>query len=231
MLMKYKITYYNIKGTYNLILFCVLIYFSNSVLSAKEFIIISLDNFGKIGQIKFQDESATQKINIKKYTPNRSFRVPINNLIHFYAIDPDTGASSRKPILRISFNNQEGNSIVLLNSNRNNPENIEYKFLNNDDESFPELSTIFLNLSEKKVIAKIGSEFISLPPKSQKLFLLPKNERGSFSEKVIFAERKKNNSINYFYASYWRVPSGHKTLCIIDYNLESESHKLTEILL
>ena len=88
-----------------------------------------------------------------------------------------------------------------------------------------------MNISERQVIANIGGEIINLPPKSQKLLPLPKNERGSFSEKVVFASRKKDNSIDYFYASYWRVPSGHKTLCIIEYNEESQSHKLTEILL
>ena len=229
--MKYNRIFKSIKYLSNLILACTLIQILCSVLSAKEFKIISLENFGKIEQIKFQDESATQKINIKKYYPNRSFRVPEHNLIHFYGINSDTGASSRKPLLRISFDDQKGDSIVFLYSDKDAPENIKYKFLENDIVSFPILSTIFLNFSDKLVIAKIGSEIIKLRPNSQKLFPLPKNERGSFSEKVVFASRKKDNSIDYFYASYWRVPFGHKTLCIIDYNEESESHKLTEILL
>ena len=58
---------------------------------------MSLDNFGEIEQIKFQDESATQKITIKKFYQNRSFRVPVDNLIHFYGIDSETGASSQNP--------------------------------------------------------------------------------------------------------------------------------------
>ena len=62
--------------------------------------------------------------------------------------------------------------------------------MKNDTVSFPILSTMILNLSDKQVIAKIGSEIINLPPNSQKLFPLPKNERGSFSEKV-FCLRKK----------------------------------------
>ena len=229
--MKYNLLLHRIKSLYNLLLVCSMIQFSYSILSAKEFKIISLDNFGKIEQIKFQDESATQKITIKKYYPNRSFRVPVHNLIHFYGINSETGAYSRKPLLRISFADQEGDSIVFLRSDKDDPENIKYEFLKNDTVSFPILSTMILNLSDKQVIAKIGGEIINLPPNSQKLFPLPKNERGSFSEKVFFAARKKNNSIDYFYGSFWRVPSGHKTLCIIDYNTESDSHKLTEILL
>ena len=90
---------------------------------------------------------------------------------------------------------------------------------------------MFLNFSEKKVIVKIGNEIISLQPNSRKLYPLHRNERGSFSDKVIFAARKEDLTIDYFYGSYWRVPAGHKTLCIIDYIKESDTHKITEILL
>ena len=229
--MKYNLIFNSAKTQFNLIIAFSLIHISCPILSAKEFKVISLSNFGKIEQIKFQDESATQKITIKKYYPNRSFRVPENNLIHFYGINPDTGASSRKPLLRISFADQKEDSLVLLYSDKNDLENIKYKFLKNNSASFPVLSTIFINFSDKLVIAKIGGEIIKIQPNSQKLFPLQKNERGSFSEKVIFAARKKDKSIDYFYASYWRVPSGRKTLCFIDYDSESDSHKLTEILL
>ena len=106
--MKYNLIFNSIKYLYNLILVCSLIqFFSCPILSAKEFKIISLDNFGKIEQIKFQDESATQKITIKKYYPNRSFRVPEHNLIHFYGINSDTRSLFKKPLLRISFADQE----------------------------------------------------------------------------------------------------------------------------
>lgn len=213
-----------------MILVISLISFSCLNISAKEFKIISLDDFGKIEQIKFQDESATQKITIKKYQKNRSFRVPAHNIIHFYGINSDTGAYSRKPLLRISFADQKDDTIVFLRLDNSNPENIKYEFLKNDTNSFPILSTMFLNQSDKQVIAKLGGEIINLPPKSQKLYILPQNERGSFSEKVVFAALK-NDSIDYFYATFWRVPSGHKTLCIIDYDKETDSHKLTEILL
>lgn len=200
-------------------------------LDAKTFTIISLNDFEKFDHIKFQDESATQKITVRKYSPNRSFLVPENNIIYFYGLKYDTGAYTRKPVLRISFADQEGDSIVFLRSDKDDPENIKYEFLKNDSVSFPILSTMIFNFSDQQVIAKIGSEIINLPPKSQKLYPLPKNERGSFSEKVFFASRKKNNSIDYFYGSFWRVPSVNKTLCIIDYNTETDTHKLTEILL
>ena len=112
--MKYNLIFNSQKYLSNLILVCSLIQISCPILSAKEFKIISLDNFGKIEQIKFQDESATQKITIKKYYPNRSFRVPVHNLIHFYGINSETGAYSRKPLLRISFRRSRGNSIVFF---------------------------------------------------------------------------------------------------------------------
>ena len=229
--MKYNFLSNNIRSLYRLILVFSLTYSYCPILAAKEFKIISLDDFGKIEQIKFQDESATQKITIKKYFPNRSFRVPVHNLIHFYGINTETKAFSKKPLLRISFSEQEGDSIVFLQSNDKDPEKIDYKFLKNDPISFPLVSTMILNLSNKQVIAKIGDEIINLIPNSQKLIILPKNERGSFSEKVFFAARKEDHSIDYFYGSYWRIPPSHKTLCIIDYNIDSESFKLTEILL
>ena len=219
------------KGQYYRSFLYILIYFICSTILAKEFKIISLDNFGGINQIKFQDESATQRVTIKKYYPNRSFPVPKDNLIHFYGIDSDTGASSRKPLLRISFENQEVDSIVFLEIDKNNPSIINYEFLDNDPVSFPLLSTLIINFSEKQIIAKIGEEIISLPPNSRKLIPLPKNERGSFSEKVTFASQKTDRSIDYFYSSFWRVPIGHKTLCIIDFIPKSDTHELTKILL
>ena len=213
-----------------LIIFC-LFNLSPHILSSKEFKIISLDDFGPIKQIKFQDESATQKITIKKYYPNRSFPVPSDNLIHFYGINSDTGRFSRKPLLRISFEGNNEDTIIFLRRDEDNPEKIHHEFLKNDTSSFPLLSTILMNRSDKGVIAKLGNEIVKISPKSQKLYILPKNERGSFSEKVVFAALKKDNSIEYFYSSFWRVPAGHKTLSIIDYNFESDSYKLTEILL
>ena len=103
--------------------------------------------------------------------------------------------------------------------------------MKNDPDSFPEVSTFIINRSNRLVIAKIGTEIIKIQPESQKLFNLPKNERNSFSEKVVFAGRKNDSSIDYFYSSYWRIPSGKKTLCIIDYDSQYELYKLTEILL
>ena len=216
--------------SYKILIFS-LIYFSYSLLSAKEFKIISLSDFGELKQIKFQDQSATQKISIRKYYPNRSFPVPEGDLIHFYGIDPITGTFSKKPLLRISFAEQSEDSIIFLRSNNADLEKIEYEFLENDLVSFPILSTFVINFSDKQVITKIGDEIIDLPPNGRKLIKLPENERGSFSDKVVFAARKKNQEIDYFYSSYWRVPPGRKTICIIDYIEDDDSHKLTEILL
>ena len=219
------------KNLYYITIISSLIFFSASVASAKKFKIISLDNFETIERIKFQDGSTSRHIILKKYYPNLEYKVPGHDIIHFYGINPETGVSSRKPILRISFENQKEDSIVFLKKDKTNPKNINYNFLENGPITFPMLSTMILNHSDKQVIAKIGSEIIKIEPNSQKLVILPKNHEGSFTKKVVFATRKKDQSIDYFYSSYWRVRSGHKTLCIIDYKEESETHKLTQILL
>ena len=229
--MKYKVIFPRIRYKCYRVVIYSLIYLTFSFLSAKEFKIISLHDFGKIKHIKFQDESATQRISIRKYVPNRSFLVPENNLIHFYGINSETGDFSKKPLLRISFEGQEDDSIIFLQIDKDNPGKINYEFLKNDPLSFPLLSTMFINFSAKRIIAKIGSEVINLDPNSRKLIRLPKNERGSFSEKVTFAALKKDKNIDYFYSTFWRIPTGHKTLCIIDYISESDTHKITEILL
>ena len=219
------------KSTYYRIIVFIIIFFSCSGLIAKEFKIISLDDFGEIDQLKFQDQSATQRITLRKYCPNRSFPVLKNDVIHFYGINNETGAFSKRPLLRISFENQDVDSIVFLKLDNLDTNKINYEFLDNDHVSFPLLSTLIINFSNKQVIAKIGGEIMNLPPNSRKLIPLPKNERGSFSEKVVFAALKKDLSIDYFYSSFWRVPFGHKTLCFIDYDEELDSHILTEILL
>lgn len=217
------------KNKHILFLVCSLILSSFTYLSAKEFKVISLDNFEKIEKIKFQDISTSQHIILKKYYPNRSFMVPANDLIYFYGINPDTGASSNKPLLRVSFVNQKSDSILLLRSDKDSSNNISYEFLENDPTLFPELSAMILNLSDKKVIANIGGEIMKIDSESQKLIHLPKNERGTYSEKVVFAAQKNTKDIDYFYSSFWRVQSAQKILCIVDYDAKSDSHKLVEI--
>ena len=56
---------------------CCLIYFLSGSLQAKEFKLISLDNFGPIKEIKFQDESTPQILNITKFYPNINYPIPI----------------------------------------------------------------------------------------------------------------------------------------------------------
>ena len=213
------------------ILICSAICFISTTLAAKNFTIISLDSFGKIEAIKFQDESASQTLSLKKFHSNRSFPVPKNNLIHFYGINPDTGVSSKRPLFRIHFDIQEKDSIVFLKQDKDDPEKINYEFMNNDSESFPPVSTMILNLSNKQVVAKFGSDIIKIQPNSQKLVSLSKNEAGSFRDYVLFATQNKDKSINYFFSSYWRIAAGRKILCIIDSNEELNSNNLREILL
>lgn len=218
------------KTHYYKIFICYLLCFLNWSLFAKEFKLISLDNFGKIQQLQFQSDSGEQTLNIRKYYPNRSFTVPKNNLIHFYGINSATGDSSKKPLLRISFANQKGDSIVLLELDKNNPGKINYKFLKNDPNSFPPLSAAILNLSDKPIMSKFGNKVIKISPKSQKFVPLSKNEKGTFNEKVVFAAQKKDKSIDYFYSSVWRVPAGRKTFCIIDADNEGDTHNLVQLL-
>lgn len=213
------------------IIICSLFFFSASIGLAKKFKVISLDDFEKIEKIKFQDRSTSRNIILKKYYPNLDLNVPANDIIHFYGIDPETGISSRKPLLRVSFENQKEDSIVFLKSDKSNPYNINYNFLANGPITFPVLSTMFLNRSDRQVIAKLGNEIIKIQPKSQKLITLPKGDDGSFTDKIVFAARRKDQSIDYFYSSYWRVRSGKKILCVIDFNQEYETHKITRILL
>lgn len=219
------------KNLYCIIIVCSFIFFTASVASAKKFKIISLDDFEKFEKIKFQDGSTSRHIIIKKYHSNLEYSVPRNDIIHFYGIDPETGISSRKPLLRISFENQKEDTIVFLKSDESHLRNINFSFLDNGPVAFPIMSTMILNHSDRQVFTKIGSELIKIEPNSQKLINLPKNDKESFTDKVVFAARRKDQSINYFYSSYWHIPSGKKTLCIIDLNEGSETHKITQILL
>ena len=90
---------------------------------------------------------------------------------------------------------------------------------------------MFLNHSDRQIVVKLGNEIIKIQPKSQKLITLPKDDEGSFTDRVAFATRKKDQSKDYFYSSYWRVRSGKKILCIIDFDEEYDTHKITRIVL
>jgi hypothetical protein len=208
-----------------------LVCFLSCHLSAKEFKLISLDDFGEIEQLKFQNQKGPQTLSIQKHFPNKSFTVPKGDVIHFYGVDPVTGISAKIPILRISFDKQEGDTIVLLQKDKNNSAQLNYEFLKNNPEAFPLLSTNILNLSNKPVIAKLGDQLVKILPKNKKLVPLPQNKNGTFNEKVVFAAQKENQSIDYFYSSFWRVIAGHKTLCIIEPDEAADTHKLVELLL
>ena len=69
-------------SSYILIFFIILLLKFN-VLYARNFSLISLDDFGEIDQIRFQDESATQVLSIMKFAPNRNYPIPKNEVIHF----------------------------------------------------------------------------------------------------------------------------------------------------
>jgi len=208
-----------------------LLSFICSSLTAKEFTMISLDDFDTIEAMKFQDASAPQILSLKPYHPNRSFPVPKNDLIHFYAIHSDSGASSKRPVLRLSFADQDDDTIVFVKRDKDDPEKINTEFLKNDAQSFPTLSTMIINFSEHEIVAQLGDEIIKISPNSRKLIPLPKNERGTFSKKVLFAYQEKDQSINYFFISQWRIPKDTKLLCIIESSEELNSSNFKEIIL
>ena len=206
-----------------------LLSFYCSTLIAKEFTVISLDDFSTIEAIKFQDQSASQTLSLRKYYPNRSFPVPENNLIHFYGIHSDTGASSKRPVLRLSFDEQDDDIIVFLKQDLNDMGKINTQFLKNDVSGFPPLSTMIINLSNHEIVTQLGDKIIRIHAKSRKLIPLPPDERGLFSSKVFFAKRENDKSINYFFISHWRILADSKMLCIIEESDQLDSRNLIEI--
>ena len=160
-----------------------------------------------------------------------AYPIPENKLIHFYGVKQYSEAHSKKPMLRLSFEELDNEVIVFIKKNDDDNELIEYEYYNNSPDAFPDISTLFLNLSDDKVVASLGDKIVKLNPNSRSQISMTMNERGSFSSKVIFATQKKDKSINYFHTSFWRIPKGHKSLCIIDYDAEQNSHLLKHILL
>ena len=216
-------------SSYILIFFIILLLKFN-VLYARNFSLISLDDFGEIDQIRFQDESATQVLSIMKFAPNRNYPIPKNEVIHFYGINSETRKSTRKPLFRISFTDQDTDTIVLLKRG-DNSEKITYEFLSNDPITFPKMSTLVMNLLNENIVLKIGSRVIKIRAKERKLILLKNDDNGSFSERVTFANRKGDKTINYFYTSQWRIRSGHKTICVIEKSEDAETPSVSQILL
>ena len=218
------------KFYYIILNFCIIVFLSTN-LSAKEFKVISLSNFEKLEGIKFQDESASQTIGLKQYAASRSFPVPSNNLIHFYGIDSETGVSSKKPVLRLPFDDQNDDVLILLRNDENNSDKINFEFLKNDSASFPNLSALILNFSNNEVVAKLGDGIVKILPNSRKLVQLSKDDKSLFSDKVLFAKQENDQSINYFFISYWRILPESKILCIIEAKDDLNTDSLKEILL
>ena len=210
---------------------CVTLFSFSCYSLAKEFTIIALDDFNGIEQIIFQDKSSSQKVSVRKFSSNRSFPIPDSKVIYFYAVDPKTKISSNKPLFKISFEDQKNECIVFLTEDKNKPEKISYEFLNFDTKSFPKVSTFMINLTNQKVVTKLGNSIVKLSPYSKKLVTLPQNERGSFTEYVVFAAQPQNKEIDYFYSSFWRIPKGKRTLSIVEIDKETNRLKLNEILI
>lgn len=229
--MKFSRKFKYLKNGFKHSILCIIFITLSSHITAKEFKVISLEDFGKIKKIKFQDESSSQILSVEKYHSSRNYPFPKNDVIHFYGINFETGISSRKPLFKVSFENQETDLIIFLKLDVNNPGKIAYELLSNDPETFPFLSSTILNLSNRKVVAKIGREIISFSPNERKTICLPSNQKGYFNEKAIFAQKGEDEVIQYFYSSFWRIPKNKKTICIIYHDNDSNAVKLKEILL
>lgn len=229
MLMKYnfEIPFFKISKL-KIFIFAVLLV-ANSSLSGKEFRIISIDDFQHLEALRFKSNNSLQKAYLQKYYPNTTYTVPKSNIVHFFGVYSDTKKTSRSPILTIPFNNQNENTIVLLERNKSSTEEIQYSLISNDSKSFPELTAAIFNKSHKPVILKLGNDIFKISPNSIKYVPLPVNKNDFFDGKVVFAAQRANKSIDYFYSAFWRVTSGSKKLCFIDMDKSEDKHKLKVI--
>lgn len=196
-----------------------------SNLSGQEFRLISTDNFEQIEALKFFNENGPHKLSLRRYYLNSSKPIPRGNILHLFSVDSETQETSKNPTLSISFKEQKTDSIIFIEKGTS-VDQFNYRFIQNDATSFPTLTAAIFNNMEKPVLLKIADTIIKIPPKSQKFIPLPKNKKGYFDEKVVFAAQKKDKSIDYFYSTFWRVYSDSKKLCFVDIN-EENRHKLT----
>jgi hypothetical protein len=202
---------------------------ANSSLSGKEFRIISIDDFQHLEALRFKGNNSLQKAYLQKYYPNTTYTVPKSNIVHFFGVYSDTKKTSRNPILTIPFNNQNENTIVLLERNKSSTEQIQYSLISNDSKSFPELTAAIFNKSNKPVILKLENDIIKISPNSIKYVPLPVNKGDFFDGKVVFATQRANKSIDYFYSAFWRVYKGSKKLCFINMDESQDKLKLKVI--
>lgn len=202
---------------------------ANSFLSGKEFRIISIDDFQHLEALRFKSNNSLQKAYLKKYYPNTNYTVPKSNIVHFFDVYSDTKKTSRNPTLTIPFNNQNDNTIVLLERKKSSTEEIQYSLISNDSKSFPEHTAAIFNKSHKPVILKLENDIIKILPNSIKYVLLPLNKGDFFDGKVVFANQRANKSIDYFYSAFWRVNNGSKKLCFIDMDESQDKLKLKVI--
>lgn len=229
--MKYnfKISIYRAYKLKKRILFLLCLCFSTLYGYGKEFRLISLDNFEQHEGLKFVNKKGAHNLNLRKYYLNSSKSVPKSNFVHFFSTKADTSKAYKKSILTISFLEQETDTLVFIEKDDSSTNGFKYSFIPNDPQSFPGLTAAIFNNMKKTVLIKMGDAIIKIAPQSQKFIPLPKNKKGYFDEKVVFATQKLDKSIDYFYSSFWRVYNSEKKLCFIDMNEATDEHKLTEI--
>lgn len=211
-------------------LLLVLLSFFASALSAKDFQIISVDDFELYESLLFFNEKGPHKFNLRKYYANVKKPIPRNNRLYLFSVNKDSKEVSKTPTLSIQLNKQKADTIILLKKGISVDE-FDYQIIQNDAQSFPPLTAYIFNNMDKTVLLKMGETIFKIDPKSQKFIPLPENNKGYFDEKMVFATQKVDKSIDYFYSSYWRVYSESKKLCFIDFDEATEEHTLTEITL
>lgn len=200
-------------------------------LEAKQFRIMTLTELNGIRNLEFLDQGSVQKLTLtKSYVTNR-FTVPYSNVIHFYEEYPPLGTKVMPdPTLSIKFPKNNNNTIVLLEGTGDPNKPIKYDFIEDSSKVFPESTLIIYNKMNKPVLSKLGDMKIKIDPNQRKSVKLTnkKDALAPFNEKVVFAT-PQNNSIDFFYSTYWYVPTSQRLFCVITEDKQNGTHELSKI--
>lgn len=192
---------------------------------------MTLTDLNGIRNLEFMDQGEIKSITLtKSYVTNR-YTVPYSNVVHFYEEYPPLGTKVMpKPTLSIKFPKNNSNTLVLLESSDdlNNP--INFDFIEDNPKNFPESSVIIYNKMNKPVLSKLGEMKIKIAPNQRKSVKLDNksDKNAPFNEKVVFAA-PKNDSIDFFYSTYWYVPKSQRLFCVITEDKQNETHELSKI--
>lgn len=214
----------------NITLVALFLFFVVS-LEAKEFRIMTLTDLNGIRNLEFMDQGEVKALTLtKSYVTNR-YTVPYSNEIHFYEEYPPLGTKVMpKPTLSIKFPNNNSNTLVLLESSEDLKNPLKFDFIEDNPENFPESTVIIYNKMNKPVLSKLGEMKIKIAPNQRKSVKLKNksDKNAPFNEKVVFAT-PKNDSIDFFYSTYWYVPTSQRLFCVITEDKQNGTHELSKI--